>query len=589
MNLSALDFAVIGAYLAGMLLLGLWFRRRASRSTEEYFVSGRRAAWWLAGTSMVATTFAADTPLWVSGTVYTQGIAGNWLWWAFLPSGMMTVFLFARLWHRAGLVTDVEFAELRYAGRPAAFLRGFRAAYLGLVMNCLILGWVTRAMTSIIAVALGVGEWTALAICIFVLIPLTGVFVALGGLWGVLWTDLVQFVLMMAVIVIVAFYAVEAAGGMDLMIERLAEARQASPGAGDPLTFFPDFSRGWTAEGLFLLPLLTFAMHLGVQWWASWYPGAEPGGGGYIAQRIFSARDEREGTLAVLWFNLAHYALRPWPWILTALAVTVLYPGLDRAGAEAAYVRIALEHLPAAWRGLLLAGMVAAFVSTVSTHLNWGTSYLVNDLYRRFLRRDRDERHYVLAARYITVLLVVVTGFVAARLATVAAGWQTVLEIGAGTGAVYLLRWYWWRINAWSEIAAMATAWTLSNVFGWMGWFAGADPLNFAKRVLAIVFTTTLVWVAVTLLTRPEPEAALVRFYRRARPDARGWSRVAAVAGDVPPTKDLGASLANWVLGCVMVYAALFAVGKFCFADWVAGGALLSVALVCGWLLSRRL
>jgi Na+/proline symporter len=588
-NLTALDFTVIGAYLAGMLLLGLWFRSRASRSTEEYFVSGRRAAWWLAGTSMVATTFAADTPLWVSGTVYTQGIAGNWLWWAFLPSGMMTVFLFARLWHRAGLVTDVEFAELRYAGRPAAFLRGFRAAYLGLVMNCLILGWVTRAMTSIIAVALGVGEWTALAICIFVLIPLTGVFVALGGLWGVLWTDLVQFVLMMAVIVVVAFYAVEAAGGMELMVERLAEARDASPGAGDPLAFFPDFSRGWTAEGLFLLPLLTFVMHLGVQWWASWYPGAEPGGGGYIAQRIFSARDERQGTLAVLWFNVAHYALRPWPWILTALAVVVVYPGLDRAGAEAAYVRIALEHLPPAWRGLLVAGMVAAFVSTVSTHLNWGTSYLVNDLYRRFFRRDRDERHYVVAARYITVLLVVITGFVAARLATVAAGWQTVLEIGAGTGAVYLLRWYWWRINAWSEISAMATAWTLSNVFGWMGWFAGADPLNFAKRVLAIVFTTTLVWVVVTFLTRPESDATLERFYRRARPDARGWSRIAAAAGDVPRTKDLGASLVNWLLGCTMVYTALFAVGKFCFAEWLAGGALLSVALLCGLLLARRL
>ena len=323
MNFTILDWTAIVGYLLITLFLGLYFRSRSGKSMDDYFLSGRSVSWWLAGTSMVATTFAADTPLVVTGLVYTQGISGNWLWWSFLLSGMMTVFLFARLWRRSGLLTDVQFAEMRYSGKPAAFLRGFRAVYLGLLMNCLILGWVTKAMTSIVAVTLGRQRRPAPSrSAYFFLIPFTGLYVALGGLWGVLWTDLFQFVLKMSIVIAVAYFAVKACGGMNSLLARLAEMRAAAgPNAGDATSFFPDFSKPFDTELLWTLPALTFVVNLGLQWWAFWYPGAEPGGGGYIAQRIFSAKDERNGLLSVLWFNVAHYAVRPWPWILTALSV----------------------------------------------------------------------------------------------------------------------------------------------------------------------------------------------------------------------------------------------------------------------------
>jgi len=584
MKLSLFDWLAIAAYLVITLLLGLLFRRRSGRNTEEYFVSGRKARWWLAGTSMVATTFGADTPLVVTGLVYTHGIAGNWLWWSLLPSGMMTTFLFARLWVRAGLLTDVQFAEFRYAGAPAAFLRGFRALYLGLLMNCLILGWVTKAMTTVVAVTLGKDERTALVICVFLLIPFTGFYVSLGGLWGVLWTDLFQFVLKMGVVVAVAYYAVSAAGGIGALLARLAAMRAAAgPAASSVTGFFPDFSRGFTGEALWTLPVITFCVYLGVQWWAFWYPGAEPGGGGYVAQRIFSARNEREGLLSVLWFNIAHYALRSWPWILAALAVIVLYPGL--AHPESGYIRVAVDHLPPAWRGLLVAGFLAAFMSTIATHLNWGSSYLVADVYRRFIRRGAAEAHYVNVSRWVTLLLVVLAAWVSWELATIRAGWEFVLEVGAGTGSVYLLRWYWWRINAWSEIAAMATALAASAALHWLKPFAGSEPVVFAKAALTTTLVTTLAWVAVTLLTPPEPQQLLLRFYRRVRPDALGWKPIAGVAGDVPPTRDLQRNLFSWMAGCVMVYSALFGVGQLCFQKWSRGAILLGVALAtAAWL-----
>src|ERR1700687_5916198 len=404
MNFTLLDWSAVIAYLLITLLLGLYFRSRSGRSVDDYFVSGRNVSWCLAGTWMVATTFAADTPLVVTGLVYAQGVAGNWIWWSFLLSGMMTVFLFARLWRRSGLLTDVQFAEMRYSGKPAAFLRGFRALYLGLLMNCLILGWVTKAMTSITAVALGITEHAALLICVFFLIPFTGLYVALGGLWGVLWTDLFQFALKMAIVIGVAWYAVAAAGGMSTLLSRLSELRAAAgPSAGDATAFFPDFSRPFSQEGLWLLPVITFVVNIGLQWWAFWYPGAEPGGGGYIAQRIFSARDERQGLLSVLWFNIAHYALRPWPWILTALAAIALYPGLEHP--ENSYMMIVVEHVPHPLRGIVLAGFLAAFMSTIATQLNWGTSYLVEDFYRRFITRHSTERHYIHVSQVVTLLL----------------------------------------------------------------------------------------------------------------------------------------------------------------------------------------
>src|SRR5437870_6607149 len=560
MKFALLDWAAVVGYLLITLLLGLYFRRRSSHSTEDYFVSGRDVSWWLAGTSMVATTFAADTPLAVSGLVYTQGIAGNWLWCSFLPSGMMTVFLFARLWRRSGLLTDVQFAEMRYAGRPAAFLRGFRALYLGLLMNCLILGWVTKAMTSIVGTTLGKSDATSLFICIFFLMPFTGFYVSLGGLWGVLWTDLFQFVLKMGIVIAVAYYGIKAVGGMGALLTKLAAMHTANrPAASDITGMLPDFSQGLTAEALWTLPVLTFLVHLGVQWWAFWYPGAEPGGGGYIAQRIFSARNERHGLLSVLWFNVAHYALRPWPWILTALAAIVLYPHLEHP--ESGYMLIVSNHVPPALRGIVIAGFMAAFMSTIATQLNWGASYLVADFFRRFINRDGDEKHYVNMSRVATVILVIASALVSVLLADIRSGWQAVLEVGAGTGAVYLLRWYWWRINAWSEISAMATALLMTVLLRWAAPFSGSNPVVFAKTAPVTTLVTTLVWLIVTFTTAPEPQNVLLDFYRSVRPHVTGWQPIARLAPEIVPTRDLGRNLASWILGCAMVYLALFGLG----------------------------
>ncbi len=590
MHLTLLDWSAVAAYLIITLVLGLYFRRRSGKSTEDYFVSGRTVSWWLAGTSMVATTFAADTPLVVTGLVFRQGIAGNWLWWAFLPSGMMTVFLFARLWRRSELLTDVQFAELRYAGKPAAFLRGFRALYLGLLMNCLILGWVAKAMISIIHDLFGVSNLAATAITVLALIPFTGFYVALGGLWGVLWTDLFQFVLKMGIVIGVAYYAVRAAGGLGGMIERLNAMRAAHPGSGSSLSFFPDLSHGWTREMLWTLPALTFLVNIGLQWWAAWYPGAEPGGGGYIAQRIFSARDERQGLLSVLWFNVAHYALRPWPWILTALAAIVLFPNLPPDQGESGYMLVVRNHVPHAWVGIVIAGFLAAFMSTVATQLNWGASYLVADFYRRFLKKDGSEHHYVIASRVSTVLLVAIAAYVSWQLTSIGSAWQIVLELGAGTGAVYLLRWYWWRINAWSEISAMAASLvSVLAIHGLDPFHGESAPVLFAKTSIATTLITTVVWVVVTLATRPEADAVLLAFYRKVRPDVRGWRPVAAQAGDVPPTRDLGANLGLWLLGCGMVYAALFGVGKIILHQPAKGSVLCVVAIVCAVALNALL
>jgi Na+/proline symporter len=621
MTFTLLDWSAIVCYLAITLVLGLYFRRSATKSSEDYFVSGRKASWWLAGTSMVATTFAADTPLLVAGLVYTQGIAGNWIWWAFLPSGMMTVFLFARLWRRSGLMTDVQFAELRYSGKPAAFLRGFRAIYLGLLMNCLILGWVTKAMINIVGTTLGptMQGWPllgissnaltrvfghvfsgtdgqALIVCIFFLIPFTGLYVSLGGLSGVLWTDMFQFVLKMGIVIAIAYYAVRAAGGMQSMIDQIGALR-ATNGGSDPLAFLPDFSRGFASDPLWTLPVITFAVYVGVQWWAFWYPGAEPGGGGYIAQRIFSARDERQGLFSVLWFNIAHYALRPWPWILTALAAVVLYPGLQHP--ETSYMLIVNDHVPHALRGIIVAGFLAAFMSTIATQLNWGTSYIVEDFYRRFLVRHASEHHYVHISQIVTVLLVVLTGYVSAQLASIRSGWQVVLQVGAGTGSVYMLRWYWWRINAWSEISAMIMALVLTlalhsqalaeAVAGRPTIFSGSDTVVFAKNVLTTTLVTTIVWVVVTLLTKREPDSILLSFYRKVRPDATGWSVIASLEPDIPRTHDIGRNLWCWILGCVMVYSALFGVGKLLMVHWPLGIFLILIAMICAWQMAREL
>jgi SSS family solute:Na+ symporter len=586
MRFTPIDWLVVAGYFVFMLCVGMYFRKKASASTDEFFVSGRQVSWWLAGTSMVATTFAADTPLAVTGLVATQGIAGNWFWWSLAFSGMMTVFFFARLWRRSEVITDVEFVELRYSGKAAAFLRGFRSVYFGVLMNCVIIGWVNLAMEKILGISLGISkEWAV--VILFGIIAITSFYAFLSGLWGVLWTDLFQFVLMMSMVILLAYYAVEAVGGMSVMMQKLAvidAARTAEyGGSGSVLSFIPDLHSPW-------MPILTFGVYLGVNWWANWYPGAEPGGGGYIAQRIFSAKDEKHSLWATLWFNIAHYALRPWPWILTALASLILYPHL--ADPETGYIRVWFDHFPGALRGLMLAGFLAAYMSTIATQLNWGSSYIVNDLYQRFLVRNRSQRHYVITSKIVTAFIAVAGAGVSLLMQRVTGGWELIMGIGAGTGAVYMLRWYWWRINAWSEVSSMTAA--LLVTVGIAIWkpFAGSSPIVFAKSILLTVSITTIVWLAATFLTEPEPDSTLVKFYRKVRPDATGWKHVAALAPEVPPTRDNWYNLMDWLLGCLMIYMTLFGIGKLVLGSPGVGLIFLLVAAASGyaiyWDFSRR-
>src|SRR5262245_3866117 len=562
MKLSLLDWSVTAAYFAFNLSIGIYYARRAKGSTTEFFLSGRDVPWWLAGTSMVATTFAADTPLAVTGFVAKNGIAGNWLWWSLVMSGMMTVFLYARLWRRAGVMTDIEFAELRYSGKPAAFLRGFRALYLGIPINCIILGWVNLAMIKIITVTLGVGENTAFVILIGMLL-FTAFYTTISGLWGVLVTDLFQFALKMSMVIVLAVLAVRAVGGIDALQSKIMELDLESGQQGSRLAFFPGMDSEW-------MPVITLFTYLAVNWWAAWYPGAEPGGGGYIAQRIFSAKDERNGLLATLWFNIAHYALRPWPWILTALASLVLYPAL--ADKESGYIVTLMDPrvFPGYLRGFMLAAFAAAYMSTIGTQLNWGASYVINDFYRRFLARKSSERHYVIVSQVVTVLLMFISIVVTKNLTSIAQAWKLLLVTGAGTGTVLMLRWFWWRINAWSEVSAMAVAAVVSLFLQVTLKWNSDKPKEFAYIMLVTVGITTVAWLGVTLVTGPEPEEKLISFYRHVRPDGPGWKRIAGKAG-VPAgqTGSLGPHLLNWVLGCVLIYSSLFGMGKLIFKEWL--------------------
>jgi solute:Na+ symporter, SSS family len=587
MQLALIDWLAIAAYFLLNILIGLYYRKRATASTEDYFIGGRKVSWWLAGTSMVATTFAADTPLAVTGMVASHGIAGNWLWWNMLMSGMLTVFFYARLWRRAGVLTDVEFAEIRYGGRPAAFLRGFRALYLGLPINCIIMGWVNLAMVKILELIFGIEKLHALYI-VFGIMVLTAMISTLSGLWGVLVTDLFQFVLKMGMMILLAFFAVRAVGGMDVLIARLLEldaARGAAGGHGSILSFVPEVGSVW-------MPMITFVVYLAVNWWATWYPGAEPGGGGYIAQRILCAKDERHSLLATLWFNIAHYAVRPWPWILTALCSLVLYPTL--ADKESGFIMTIMDpHVfPAALRGIMIAAFAAAYMSTIGTQLNWGASYLVNDFYRRFIVRGQREKHYVIMSQLATVLIMLLSCVVTYYQESIEGAWKFLIAIGAGTGSVLILRWFWWRINAWSEVAAMAASFCVSLFLQLYLGMDNDDPRQFAWIVLVTVACSTVIWLAATFATAPEREEILIAFYRRVRPGASFWGAIARKTSDVAVRHDGACNLLDWICGCLLVYLTLFGVGKLIFGHVLLGTGLLVLALLAGgiiyWDLTRR-
>ena len=576
MTLSTADYAVIAGFFALNLGIGLYYARLGGKSLSEFFLSGRSVPWWLAGVSMVATTFAVDTPLAVTGFVTQHGVAGNWVWWSSVMSGILTVFFFAKLWRRSGVLTDVEFIELRYSGRPAAALRLARALFQGVFVNTVIMGWVNLAMAKVLELTLHVPKLEALAACLV----FTAVYVTIGGLWGVLVTDLLQFVVKMSMAIVLAVSAVAAVGGIPTLETKLSllDAAHKVATHGSILAFFPTSNEAW-------LPLLTFFTYIGVQWWASSYPGAEPGGGGYIAQRIFSAKSENDSLLATLFFNVAHYALRPWPWILVALASLVLYPhgvaGPDgKIDPELNYIQTMIDHLPAWLRGLMIAGFLSAYMSTMGTHLNLGASYLTNDIYRRFIRPAASEAHYVWISRAATLVVMALAILGANLNNSVSGAYVYLYNLTAGVGLVMILRWYWWRVNAWSEISALAASAIVSNLLLVLHVFNDANAS--AEVLLVTVPVTTLVWLVVTFVTKPESEATLVRFYERVRPSAFGWGEIARVAKPAPGVERLGVNIVDWIAGCGLVYGALFGIGKVVLGDIPRGVLSLSFAALCG-------
>jgi solute:Na+ symporter, SSS family len=574
-TLNASDWLVVAIYFALSGAIGIAFTRRAGRSLADYFVSGRSLPWWLAGTWMVATTFAADSPLVVAGLVARYGVAGNWLWWSGAFSGILTVFFFARLWRRAGVLTDVEFIELRYAGRPAAILRGFRALYLALPLNLIIMAWVTRAMVTALEVALKVDPWPV-ALTLF---GLTALYSTVSGLWGVVLTGAFQFVVAMGGSILLAVFAVNASGGLDALVAASSThfgSYQAAFGV------LPPTDQSW-------MPLTTLAVFLAVQWWATWYPGAEPGGGGYLAQRILSTKDEQHGLLATLWFNIAHYALRPWPWILVGFVAVLRYPDLPNP--EEGYVRVMVDVLPSPLKGLLLAAFAAAYMSTISTHLNWGASYLVNDVYLRFIRPNASPKAQVRASRLATGIMIALSLVVLQFLTSVEQGWKLLIGLGAGTGLVLIFRWYWWRINAWSEISAMTASFVISIALQVIGFNSGdTSSPDYAIAMLITVVATTIVWITITMLTPPETDATLMKFYKQVRPGGRGWSTVAKWAGFKEDKIPGGAlSWVNWVAGVISVYSMVFALGAGLTGRHLQGWVYAAVAALAFLLIQRNL
>lgn len=577
MTLELIDWFSIILFIAISLLVGVWVSRRAGQDSGSFFLSGRNMPWWLLGASMVATTFSTDTPNLVTDIVRTQGVAGNWVWWAFLITGIVTCFIYARLWRRSGVMTDLEFYELRYSGKAAGALRAFRAIYLGVFFNVMVMAMVSLAAIKIGSVMLGLTPLQTIAIAGVA----TVIFSTLGGFLGVVITDMILFIISMVGAVCAAYVAVglPEVGGLQNLFSH--------PQVADKLSFLPDFSDTSTALAVFIIPLT-------VQWWSVWYPGSEPGGGGYVAQRMLAAKNERHAMAAVLLFQLAHYALRPWPWIIVALASLVVFP--DLASIKAAFPHVEqsvighdlaypamLTYLPHGLLGLVLASLISAYMSTMSTQLNWGASYIVNDFYKRFIKPDASEKHLVLVARISTVLLMALACTLALYLRSAIQAFNILLTIGAGTGLLFLLRWFWWRINAFSEISAMVISFAAALYFQ----FADVGPLTDWQRLIAGVAVTTAGWLLVSLLAPATDKQTLQNFYRLIQPGGAGWRKVvdeAKADGIDLVHKHREQNLAGAILcvfaGCMGIYSVLFAIGSCVYGNYLTALVLAIVAVV---------
>ena len=580
--MELIDWIIVVLYLALSFGVAAYFSKRAGKSLEEFFISGRNLPWWIAGTSMVATTFAADTPLAVTEIVARDGIAGSWLWWNFIMGGVFTVFFFARLWRRAGVVTDVELIELRYSGKPGAFLRGFRAVYLGLFINTIIMGWVNVAMGSILEGIFGIPSEQVLYY-LFALLLFVAIYSAMSGLWGVAANDAIQFIVAMVGTTSLAFVVLrlpQVGGIAGLQAKLPGWVFEFMPKVGaEPTVGAAEAAAG----GVLSLTVSAFVAYIFVQWWASWYPGSEPGGGGFIAQRMLSSRDERHSLLATLWFTIAHYCVRPWPWMIVGIATLVLYPDLGPEERKLGYIYAMRDYLPAGLRGLLVAAFLAAYMSTMTTLLNWGTSYLVNDFYKRFARPDASGKHYVGISRLATFVVMVASVLVTLIMDTISGAWQFMIEAGAGVGLVLILRFYWWRINAWSEIAATVTP------FLFYAYMTLYTDVTFPNTLFYIVGGTTVCWLLATYLTQPVDHEHLVRFYRLIRPGGVGWRKYQREVTDVEADSQYGRLFLDWLLGITLIYGALFGVGKLIFGDTSLGLMILGVGAVAALLLYRDL
>jgi solute:Na+ symporter, SSS family len=584
MTLTPLDWIIVAASLLVCFVPALFFTRRAGQNTSEFFASGRAVPWWLAGLSMVATTFSSDTPNLVTDIVRRNGVAGNWVWWAFVLTGVATVFFYARLWRRSGVLTDLEFYEIRYSGTAASVVRGFRAVYLGLLFNCMIMATVNLAACKIAGILFGLERWqTLLGVGI-----LNVVFAAQSGLWGVLVIDMIQFFIKMTAVTAAAYFALGApeVGGLTGLIDKLSTMR--GPGGVDYLAVLPDFTNNWD------LAVAVFIMPIAVQWWAVWYPGAEPGGGSYIAQRMLASKSEKDALGAVLFFNVAHYVLRPWPWILVALCSILVYPELadiQRAfpnldprllGHDIAYPAM-LKFLPVGFVGLMVGGLIAANSSTILTHLNWGASYLVHDFYRRFIRRDADEAHYVRAGRVVTFGLFLCSAAVVYLLDTAKDAFDIILQIGAGTGLLYLVRWFWWRVNAWCEVVAMISSFGVSVMLLVLA--KNGVEISTHRALLVTIAVTTVCWVATAWLGPETDRRVLIAFYEKVRPAGPGWKpirAVAAPAGRRGAGDNIPLALLGWVAGCTAIWSSLFTVGNFLYQRPGTALGLLGVFIASG-------